>query len=114
MSLHSDGYNGCLMPFREISARFKIIEEDTVPLFVYCKESEPLINTLINEEYIDKNTLRHLSQFSLNIYKNRLKDLISSGDVRTVKENIYILENRELYNSKTGIETEEKEKFLIF
>lgn len=100
------GYENILLPFREISNKFELIESDPKIVYVDTKESHNLINKLKilieNDLYLDKNLLNKLSQFSIGISIQKYDELVKLQHIELLDEYVAIL-NEQYYNKEIGL-----------
>lgn len=112
LMLHENGENGVAMPFREIDERFKLIENDTVPVYIPCAENEEILQDFMRTGFISRNDLRKLNHFSVNVYLTKIDEMLRFGVVR-LQNGLYILEDDSYYNDITGLNTEPVSKAII-
>lgn len=97
--------------FKEAGKHFKVIDSDTVGLFVPYKEGKELIAELRQSREIEEiqDYLRRLQPYTVNLFRqdSTLKDLIGRGaiDDSVLDGRVWIL-HEDYYNEKTGIATE--------
>ena len=108
VDMSNKGYMGSMFPFREISEQFRLIDSDTTPVFIQTPQSEKLIDELKYCEIPSKKLIRKLSQYAVNVYSDKLKDLIDNGCVRTIKDAYYITDNPDCYDAATGLQVPEE------
>ena len=114
--MHNTGYENIMMPFREIAEKFKLIDTNTVNIFIDIKESHELINKLRQVFkyglFLDKKLINKLSQFSVAITHKQLKELNKLGYLDQLDEDIYILNNDLGYNHEYGLVVVEPDGFF--
>lgn len=116
-----NGINGCLMPFKQIAERFKLIDAPTIPVYVPINdEAQALCERLLNDD-VDRNLFRKLGRYAVNIWSKHLETLQSAGAVlsppRTVTntdETCFVLRDMSLYTAERGLSlTTEPEGIFI-
>ena len=107
------GIDGSFFPFATVSERFKLIENDTKTIYIPIEEAQTLIDDLYNGK-ATKETLRKLSDYSVNVYPNHFNKLWESGCLEIIDDTIYILRDMNQYNNKTGLELDVETGFGLF
>jgi len=100
------GAEGCNFNFnfRQVAEKFKLIEENTVPIIVeYDECSRSLINILrFTEEY--RTVLRSLQDYTVNVYENEFSKMYGAGMLEVIDDGIYVLRDMNMYKRETGLE----------
>lgn len=92
-----------MLPFGEISARFKLIDSDTASVFIPSDEkSKELADSFYSEDF-SKALFRKASAYCVNIYTNEFHKLISEGNAIQISDNFAVLTNENLYSSESGL-----------
>ena len=90
------------LPFADIAEKFHMIDSNAVTVYIPTEESRPLI-----EQYrsglINRTLMRKLGRFGVTVYPNKLKDLVTAGDVEALGGDVYVLMNEEMYDERTGL-----------
>ena len=102
MAAFAKGVNGGILPFRSVAERFKLIENETVPVYIPRGEGKVLVDQLTNGEF-DRNTFRKLGQYGVNIYPNHLRALQESGCVECLWDQVYVLRDLTQYKKDIGL-----------
>lgn len=94
--------NACKdMKFRTVAENFRIINEDTITVYIPTEQNEPLLNRLRNGER-NRELIRRLAHDSVSIYTRLVKELEGALE-RLDGGNIAILVDASLYHSKCGL-----------
>lgn len=92
------------MKFRTVADHFRIIDEDTITVFIPTEQNVMLLERLRNGER-NRNLMRRLAQDSVSIYSGMMKKLI--GALELMKgESIAILTDTSLYSMECGLSME--------
>lgn len=103
VDISNNGYLGSMLPFGEISARFKLIDSDTASVFIPSDEnSKELADSFYSEDF-SKALFRKASAYCVNIYTNEFHKLISEGNAIQISDNFAVLTNENLYSSESGL-----------
>lgn len=96
-------YNELL--FKTAADAFRLIENKGYDVIVNYENSYDIVD-LIKREGLNYEVLKKVSKFVVNISQQNFKKLQESGFIEEIVEGIYFLPDREQYNAKTGITTE--------
>lgn len=90
--------------FETAANRFHLIDSETYPVIIpYNGEAEELIRSLPFCKSLSA-AARRLQPYTVSVYKWEFEKLISSGVVRRIKDDFFILEDAKLnYDSHTGL-----------
>lgn len=103
----------CKLAFRTVAEHFKIIDEDTITVYIPTEENAALLDRMRRGER-NRDLMHRLSHDSINLYTSLAKKL--EGALEWLKgENIAILADISRYQSECGlsINTEMGEGFFI-
>lgn len=102
------------LPFADIAKDFKVIDSNTISVFVPQDEasSRLAIKLQENPEYVTSAEYRSVGKYCVNVYRNKI-DKISDSIIFT-KEGFAILAVPELYDENTGLKFESEGGFGIF
>lgn len=97
-------------PFKRISAEFKLIEQNTkilvIPFVIRGSEWEKRPGEIIEKlraGEISRGLLREVGLYSVNIYERQYSELLRSGQIEAIDEEIAILLGEDMYHEKTGL-----------
>ncbi|MGI6404089.1 MAG: CRISPR-associated helicase Cas3' [Oscillospiraceae bacterium] len=98
--------NGGSFPFKTIGEEFRLIESKTYTIFIP--------DTAVAEEYArrlragerNRQLLRQVGRYSVNIYENHYRQLCQMGMVETLDEQLAVLAVMDSYDAKTGLALE--------
>ncbi len=91
-------------PFAEVAEIFKLIDNSTYPIIIpETDEAKELVGRLKNGER-DRNLLRKIQQYTVNVYKNSHDFLFGAGSLDKIDEEISILTDIGRYDHKTGLD----------
>lgn len=94
------------IPFRDIGRDFRLIDDASFAVVVPCEETEHEIEA-VREGFASANTLQKLSQYSVNIYERVRDELLSSGVIASLYDDVYELQMNDRYTSECGLLLEE-------
>jgi CRISPR-associated endonuclease/helicase Cas3 len=93
------------LPFAEIAAQFKLIDDITVPVYIpQDDKSTQLCKRLERPELNSRALFRQLGPYVVNVMPQHLQSLLASGTVRQVAEGSYVLTNTDKYSRSKGLE----------
>lgn len=98
--------------FAKVGREFRLIEEDTVTVFVsFNEEAEAILEELKNNGFT-KARMRKAGQYCVNVYRKEFDKIYDAGMLRSMAEYVegtkdfYILENPEAYSMECGLDLE--------
>lgn len=95
--------NGLInLEFESVAQKFKMIENNTKPLYICTEENKKEIDDLRRGNY-SKELFRNLQQYVVNLYERDFKKLDESCCIEYIDSNFYILSDSNYYSDKTGI-----------
>lgn len=97
-----NGISGCLLPFRSVAEGFHYIDQTTKTVYIPVEETEEVFKH-IADGVADRGDYRTAGQYSVNIYEQHYRALISAGDVQALDDDSGILVNVSLYDRQTGL-----------
>lgn len=90
------------LPFAEIAARFRIIENAQFTVYIPTPKSTPLL-----ERYArfgpSRALLRQLGAFAVGVYPNHFAALLATGALRRIAEDAAVLTEEKLYDPMMGL-----------
>ena len=96
--------------FAKVGREFRLIEEDTVTVFVsFNEEAEAILEELKNKGFT-KARMRKAGQYCVNVYRKEFDKIYDAGMLRPMAEYVegtkdfYILENPEAYSMECGLD----------
>jgi CRISPR-associated endonuclease/helicase Cas3 len=100
-----DGFEkGLSFPFAQIASEFRLIENATYAVVIPDNDiAAGLVRRLKNGEY-NRQLLRNIQQYSVNIYPYSYKALHDSGYIEPLGDDFAVLINLEKYSRKTGLD----------
>lgn len=96
---------GCKLPFRQVADAFRLIENDTRPVYLPFGEGEALCDRLRQGER-SRPLLRKLGQYSVDCYTEQFKKLYEAGALELLSDGLAILRDTSKYDGCTGLETD--------
>lgn len=92
------------MQFEQAADAFRLIDDNTIPVYVKWNEGKALIEQALNDD-ISYPLLKRLSHFAVNVRERDLQKL--RGAVRPFPgmDNAYILDDEALYSKQVGLIT---------
>lgn len=94
------------IPFRDVGHGFRLIDDASFAVVIPCEEIEHEIGA-VREGSASAHTMRKLSRFSVNIYERMRDELLSSGVIVCLCDDVYELQMNERYSSECGLFLEE-------
>lgn len=96
---------GCKLPFRQVADTFRLIENDTRPVYLPFGEGEALCSRLRQGER-SRPLMRKLGQYSVDCYTEQFKKLYEAGALELLSDGLAILRDTSKYHGCTGLETD--------
>ena len=96
------GYKGSIFPFAAVANMFHLIDSPTTTVYIPTGEGKSLVESL-RAGFISRSLFRKLGQYAVNVYPDHLKRLLDAGAVQTTESGAYILTDKDLYHSSTGL-----------
>ena len=103
--LHQTSSRESTINFKKASENFRLIENEGVNVVVNFKDSLDLIEQIKVSGYSYKRS-KKLSKFIVNIHKTDFQKLKEGGLVEEFLEGLYVVPDREQYDTKIGLITE--------
>lgn len=94
------------IPFRDVGHGFRLIDDASFAVVIPCEEIEHEIGA-VREGSASAHTMRKLSRFSVNIYERIRDELLSSGVIVCLCDDVYELQMNDRYTSECGLLLEE-------
>lgn len=103
-------------PFTEIAKDFKLIEEDSKPVFI------PIDNDLDNQKILaqlrtsvcNRSILRKASQYMVSVYENQFRKLEETNKLDALDLGLYVLTDPAAYDPDTGLVVNMEDGIGIF
>ena len=96
------GYKGSIFPFAAVANMFHLIDSPTTTVYIPTREGESLVESL-RAGFISRSLFRKLGQYAVNVYPDHLKRLLDAGAIQATESGAYILTDKDLYHSSTGL-----------
>lgn len=113
LDLHNKGFNGTVMPFREIGKKFSLLDEETEPVYIVNEENSDLIRQL-KYGARSKSLFRKLNQYAVNLYPNHIRIMQEKGSITVLEDDIYLMEDASAYNDITGLIIEQQNDGIFY
>ena len=88
--------------FRTAAEHFRLIETDTVPVYIPTPDNGALIGALCDGSYTGR-TIRRLQQDSVNVYREDAQKLMGAGRVQQTADGFLILADAGSYDPEKGL-----------
>ena len=88
--------------FKKASESFNLIDNSTESIVIECDESKDIISKLRRGDY-QKNVLRKLQMYSINVYSQTLINLINDHAIENIN-GIYVLITKKYYDAEKGLD----------
>ena len=85
-----------------MAERFHLIEDHTVTVYIPQDEGAALVERLQAGE-CSRALCRKLGQYGVSLYPQQAAALTASGDLAPWGEGVFLLQNLDAYDSKTGL-----------
>ena len=95
--------NGRAMPFQDIAKAFKLIEEDTKPIFIVCDDTSRGILHRLEQGERTKEVFRAMGKYVVNVYMNQYQKLFDTSRLNCLDANINVLTDQAVYDEATGL-----------
>lgn len=107
-------YNEAFL-FEEAAHQFKLIDDNTISVFVNYEDSMSLVDALRNFGY-SYSLIQKLSQYSVDIRQRDFNNLHSEGLISSIDDKFYVIESSLQYDEYIGINIENQiinETFIV-
>lgn len=88
--------------FRTAAEKFRIIETDTVPVYIPTAHNGALLDVLRAGSYT-RRTIRSLQRDSVNVYREHAQKLMGAGKVEETRDGFLILADPDSYDPHKGL-----------
>lgn len=99
----NEGVSKLNFPFREVAHKFRLIEDNSLPVIIGCdRKATKLIDEIRHVNYL-RGYSRKLQKYTVQIYKNDWNRLLKEGCIEIVRDLFPILVCSHLYDENTGL-----------
>lgn len=91
--------------YEEIGKSFRLIEDNTTPVIINWGESDVLISQL-KSGHATYGLLKKLGQYSVNVRRRDLQQLLQMGAVEQLLEGVYYAPDPRCYDTRLGLVTD--------
>jgi len=105
--------NGGTFPFADISAAFRLIENDERTVYVPWENGEALIADL-RQNGPNRALLRKLGPYAVGVHREYYDTLLRTGAIEPVADNAAVLRDQTMYDEKTGLSMSPNEGQALF
>lgn len=91
--------------YEEIGKSFRLIEDNTTPIIINWGESNALISQL-KSGHATYGLLKKLGQYSVNVRRRDLQQLLQMGAVEQLLEGVYYAPDPRCYDTRLGLVTD--------
>ena len=81
----TEGIKGCELPFRKVSERFRLIDQNTHTVYVPVDEGAELVQQL-RDGYGSKALFRKLGRYAVNVFDEHYRALYDAGALLTARD----------------------------
>lgn len=99
--------------FRTAAEKFKMIEENTMTVYIPNARNEALLEDLRAGRY-DMRTIRRLQRDGVNVYQQDVQRLLAAGKVWQTADGFLILADETSYDAHRGLSSDEEMGQAIF
>ncbi len=93
----------CDLPFKTVSEKVKIIEDNSIPVLITCTKESREIAEQLKGGFFGVNTLRKAQKYCVGVYSNQYAALMKRGIVTLTTSGIAILEDDAAYSQTCGL-----------
>lgn len=90
-------------PFRTLARRFRLLNDDTAPVFIKYRGGEELLE-FIRRNGLDRKTLRQAQPYIVSPTSRIVGNLLSQGKIEEIADNFHALTNLGQYSLDTGLD----------
>lgn len=98
-----EGRNGCLLPFAQVAADFKLIDTQTKSILIPKEEDAASIAEAFRQGRFTRSLFRKAGQYMVNVYPQHFQALQEAGDIELISDEVAVLINEALYEEGTGL-----------
>jgi CRISPR-associated helicase Cas3/CRISPR-associated endonuclease Cas3-HD len=91
-------------PFKEIAEKFKLIDDNSYGVIIPIEEECKKLVGDLKSFGVSRNLLRSLQKYTVNVYENERENLLGGGNIKEIC-GLYVLEDVQIYNDATGLDT---------
>lgn len=116
LKMISEGAKSGHLPFRTISEKFRMIDNDTKTVYIPFDENGDALCRRLEEGERNRDLYRELGQYGVNLYERTYRKLEAQGVIFEYDEGAAVLGNMNYYSDFTGLiipEEEEGSGFFI-
>lgn len=111
LRLNEGWSNAGSLPFRDIAEDFLMIESHTYPVLIPFEEEAQRLLEKLRYGIRNRDILRKINHYSVNIYENHLSLLLNNGMVeymdhknsKDMKDGLFVLTDSSAYDNKLGL-----------
>lgn len=93
------------LPFRDVAEDFKLIEDNTVPVFIPVDDESAALLACLQSGQADREMMREVGKHCVNLYPYQAEALLRVGAISYEKElTMYVLRDLNRYQAKTGLD----------
>ena len=97
-----NGASGCLLPFKAVAENFRMIDDDSMTVYIPYADGAALCQELLSG-HASRELYRRAGRYSVSIYRGHYEALLSAGDVQPLDAESAVLVNPALYSAETGL-----------
>ena len=98
------------LPFRTISEKFRMIDNDTKTVYIPFDENGDALCRRLEEGERSRDLYRELGQYSVNLYERTYRKLEAQGVILEFDEGAAVLNNMNYYSAFTGLVIPDEEE----
>ena len=95
---------GSSFPFAEVASEFHIIDNTTRPIIIPETDRAQELAEEIRADRLNKNILRSVQQYSVNVYDAHFNSLYDAGCIEILNGEFAVLIDEKKYNQNTGLD----------
>lgn len=100
-------YNMKELMFETAAQKFRLIDDDTMPVVVNWNGSMSLVEQL-KFGGLSYNLMKKMSQYSVNLRRHDFDEMKKTGLIKEIIEGFYVISGRNQYNNNVGLLTDNK------
>ena len=98
----SKGIQGCMLPFRTVADKFRLIDEDTRTIYIPWEKGTELIDRLRKGEQ-SRSLFRKLGRYGVSVYEQQYSALLTNGVLEELEDGSILLTDPHLYREDLGL-----------
>lgn len=107
------GPKGPAIPFADVANKFRVIDDSSFSVVIPDEAIADEIGEL-RIAHATRGTMRRLSRYSVSLYEDDIKRLLSAGAIEPLAENLFLLVDEARYDDQVGLDVRTQEGSGIY